>query len=488
MKVNRSVEYRERRQLIAGLGFILVVAFLVRLYLAAAFPSIHWPDEIFQYLEQAHRLVFKYGVIPWEYRDGTRSWLVPGFLAGLLKLSDVLNLSQPPAYLFLVAASLSAFSLSVVVIGFLWAYRTQGSIAAIITAALCAVWFELIYFAPKTLVEPIAANILLIAVYLAYPGKSTGNKVRLLAAGLLFGLVVALRVSLAPAIFVAAVYICRRRISDKWIPIFLGALLTFVLSGILDGLTWQYPFQTFASNIWTNVVENRSQMYGTAPWYYYGGKWILIWQGALIPIAVFSVIALRKNLLLGLLAVTIVATHMAVAHKEYRFVFPAVPFIVILTGLGTAEIFGYFQKKLRTKMIMVGAGVIVGWALISGVLAASSQFRQYWFREADNIHAFDFLHNKSDVCGVGLVGVNWWNTAGYTRLHRNVSMIIPQSDVAASFPAYNYALASPQELPVPWPYSKVRCFSDNVCIYHRDGPCENVSDLEVNEVLKRRGQ
>ena len=119
VKVNQLVEYSERRQLLAGLGFILIVAFLVRLYLAVAFPSIHWPDEIFQYLEQAHRLVFKYGAIPWEFREGTRFWLVPGFLAGPLKLSDVVNLSQPPAYLFLVAASLSAFSLSVVVVGFL---------------------------------------------------------------------------------------------------------------------------------------------------------------------------------------------------------------------------------------------------------------------------------------------------------------------------------------------------------------------------------
>ena len=87
----KTVTHNERRQLFVGLGLILIVAFLLRIYFALAFPNIHHPDEVFQYLEQAHRLVFKYGVIPWEYREATRSWIVPGFLGGLLKLTDTLK-------------------------------------------------------------------------------------------------------------------------------------------------------------------------------------------------------------------------------------------------------------------------------------------------------------------------------------------------------------------------------------------------------------
>jgi hypothetical protein len=455
------------------------------------FPNIHHPDEVFQYLEQAHRLVFKYGVIPWEYREATRSWLVPGFLAGLLKSSDIFGLSQPGAYLFSVAAILSVFSLSIVLIGFLWAYRTQGAIAGLITAALCCVWFELVYFAPKTLTEPIAVNIFLIAVYLAYPGQPTANKRRLLVAGLLFGLVVAIRVNLAPAIFVAAVYICRRQFSDKWIPIVLGGLVTLVLTGLLDSLTWEYPFQSFVSNIWVNIVEKKSLNFGTAPWYYFAAKWALIWGGAIVPIAILFVIALRKNLLLGLIAFTIIATHMLFAHKEYRFVFPATPFIIILVGLGTAEVFSYFQKEIKTRkqMLMVSVGISFGWALTSGILATNDQFRPNWFRGAGGIYAFNYLHDKPDLCGVGILGITWFQTAGYSHLHRKVPIIIPPNDVAASYAAYNYALADPQELPGSWPYSKVKCWSDNkICVYRRDGSCENAPDLEVNEVLRRRGQ
>src|SRR3974390_2604093 len=135
---------RDQRQLLSVLSLILLLAFLLRLYVAVSFPNINHPDEVFQYIEQAHRLVFKYGFIPWEYRDAIRSWLVPGFLAGLLKIFAILGVSQPSIYLFLVAATLSALSLSVVFIGFLWGLRTQGTVAGIITATVCAVWYELI--------------------------------------------------------------------------------------------------------------------------------------------------------------------------------------------------------------------------------------------------------------------------------------------------------------------------------------------------------
>ena len=117
MHLNNNL--REQRQLLTALAVILVVAFLLRLFVAVKFPNINHPDEVFQYIEQAHRLVFKYGVIPWEFRDGVRSWLVPGFLAGLLKIFASLGVSQPSIYLFLVAATLSALSLSVVLVGFL---------------------------------------------------------------------------------------------------------------------------------------------------------------------------------------------------------------------------------------------------------------------------------------------------------------------------------------------------------------------------------
>ena len=246
-----------------GLAVMILLAYLLRLYVSLDFPNIHHPDELFQYLEQAHRLTFGYGIIPWEYREGTRSWLLPGSLAGLMKFSDSLGFSRPDAYLFLIAAVLSALSLSVVVVGFLWAYRTQGIVAAFITATLCSIWFELVYFAPKSLTEAVAAHLFVIAVYLVWPGRPVNNWRRLFAAGLVFGLVVYLRVHLAPALLVAAVYTCRLELREKWAPLVAGGVLMMFLVGLLDAVTWEYPFQSLLANIWVNIVEKKSHLYGT---------------------------------------------------------------------------------------------------------------------------------------------------------------------------------------------------------------------------------
>ena len=34
-----------------------------------------------QYLEQAHRLVFGAGMVPWEYEQGVRPWVFPLLIA-----------------------------------------------------------------------------------------------------------------------------------------------------------------------------------------------------------------------------------------------------------------------------------------------------------------------------------------------------------------------------------------------------------------------
>ena len=68
--------------LIAGLG--------CRLYVALTDHGIYWPDEIHQSLEPAHRLVFGYGFIAWEFAAGARNWAFPGFVAALMKTSAVL--------------------------------------------------------------------------------------------------------------------------------------------------------------------------------------------------------------------------------------------------------------------------------------------------------------------------------------------------------------------------------------------------------------
>ena len=57
---------------------VLALGALPQLWLAVSDQGVFWPDEIYQSLEQAHRFAFGFGVIPWEFAEGARSWLLPG--------------------------------------------------------------------------------------------------------------------------------------------------------------------------------------------------------------------------------------------------------------------------------------------------------------------------------------------------------------------------------------------------------------------------
>ena len=59
------------------------------------------------------RLAFGNGVIYWEYFYGARSWLVPGVVAGVLKLFDLVGLGQPWWYVGAVKLLFCALSLAV---------------------------------------------------------------------------------------------------------------------------------------------------------------------------------------------------------------------------------------------------------------------------------------------------------------------------------------------------------------------------------------
>ena len=67
-------------------ALVLGMAFILRLGGAVAFPNIHFPDEIYQSVEPAHRLAAGYGLVAWEYEEGIRFWGFPALLAGAIKL------------------------------------------------------------------------------------------------------------------------------------------------------------------------------------------------------------------------------------------------------------------------------------------------------------------------------------------------------------------------------------------------------------------
>jgi len=98
------------------LAAICALAVALRMAVAIVFPGFEHPDEIYQVLEQAHRLAFGNGFIPWEFDEGVRSYFWPGLLAGIFRAAEHV---WPGSYLLAGRLALSLFSL--VVVWFSWA-------------------------------------------------------------------------------------------------------------------------------------------------------------------------------------------------------------------------------------------------------------------------------------------------------------------------------------------------------------------------------
>jgi hypothetical protein len=107
-------------------ALVLGVALVARLLPVFVFPSINYPDEVFQTLEQAHRLVFGTGLVPWEFVYGTRSWVLPGALAGLMMLVSPFC-AGPSCYIPFIGLVLAALGAASALCAFLWGRRFFGT-------------------------------------------------------------------------------------------------------------------------------------------------------------------------------------------------------------------------------------------------------------------------------------------------------------------------------------------------------------------------
>jgi phosphatidylinositol glycan class B len=56
--------------------------------------SYYHPDEYYQSVEVAHKVVFGYGYTTWEWVEGIRSYIFPGFFMIFYKIAELLGWSK----------------------------------------------------------------------------------------------------------------------------------------------------------------------------------------------------------------------------------------------------------------------------------------------------------------------------------------------------------------------------------------------------------
>jgi hypothetical protein len=463
-----------------SLGSLLLVAIVLRLVPIIFVPSINWWDEIFQSTEQAHRLVYGYGLVPWEFQLHARSWLLPGAIAGLMELARAIG-DGPDYYLPVIATALAALATAPVYCSFQWCRRRYGVTEAFVAATVVAIAPELIYFGARALLEVVAAHLLIVAFYLLEPGYPVTSRRRLMVAGFLFGFVCLLRVQLAPAVAIIALWPSATAWRSRLAPLIAGGLIALAVGALLDGLTLGYPFASIWRYVAYNIQYGVSTDFGTEPWNFYLLGELGLWRAALAGVLVAAVAGAWRMPALLAGAVIVIAVHSGITHKEYRFIYPAIVLVMVLASMGLAHLAAESARRLREHGIarsLAAAGsaiVVIGyWSIVTGNVWAGPTMIGLRERAHDNLSATAFVARMPAICGVGLYGEHgrdWARSGGYTLMHRPVPLFWPEDEreLSAQAAAFNVLLFTVSPPPTLG-FETTRCFG-KICVGQRPGSC-----------------
>jgi hypothetical protein len=255
---------------------------------------------------------------------------------------------------------------------------------------------------------------------------------------------------------------------------------------VLDWATLGLPLQSIWLNFWLNAVAGISREAGTSPFATLLVMPMQVWGVAGFLIFMAAVIAGARPLpLLLFMVLTIFVIHSAFAHKEYRFIYPAMPLLAVLAGVGTSRIVQaaiVAWPMLGRAPVALAAGLFLCWTALSLSIAVSDVFSIPWTRSRAQLSAFDDISRDPKACGVAIYDIPLTKTAGRAWLRPHVGLFEAN---AARLPregaAYNAIVARPGT-PIPDPaYRRTVCFAgdidqagrafNSVCVWRRPDGC-----------------
>ncbi|MEP9358873.1 hypothetical protein [Sphingomonas sp. KR3-1] len=439
----------------------------------AAIPfMVNWFDEIWQYLEPAWHLVAGPWVQTWDYRAGLRSWLIPELLAGPMALGHAL---APDTTLHLLLVRLTLAALSLVIVGAAVALGLRLSrLHGILAGFVAATWFELVYFAPRALSEPIGLALLMGAIWLLLARRKPGPR-QFAVAGLLMGLCFVARIQYAPALLTLAIFTAKKDWRGAWLPLVAGGCGALAIDALANLAMGAVPFRWMIEAARVNILEGRAQAYGTLPLIGYFQLIAWYWVVAITPILLLAWIGAKRYPALLWIALVHLAAHSLIGHKEYRFVLASTALLVILAAIGSAEL---LRRVPRRRLALATAGTLALWGGTSVALAAG-HFRPNWTMEAGLADALDRAGRPPRTCGLALYRPRDTVAGSYALFRRAapIYVIASPADAARHAGAFD-VVVSPREHAgeLPSAYARERCSNPGStqapgCVLRRTGSC-----------------
>lgn len=469
----KSLGSDHRRLLI----IIIVAALIFRIVTALISDNFNHPDENFQVMEQAHRLVFGHGFIPWEYRYDARSWIVPGIMAGFLYPFKLIGLDNPNIYIPGIKILLGFISLLFIVSAFHIGVKLNSIKSGLWAAFLAAVWYEMIYFSIKPLGEMWSALFYMtgLALYLSASGRKY-----VVVGSFLVCLAMAVRINYIPVgiltLFLFATNFDRKQVIYTGYGI-IGAI---VFVGLFETITLGTPFVSYYNIYEVDKSFFMEESFGSAfsfGYLFYAGfaslfLYWLFWIAGLLN--------RKKSGKIALLCLVLLLSHVLIPAKpheiDYRNIFLIIPLSLICGG----AILALFQDRInsakfeRTFTCLI-AFIVIGISVTGAFAKLPNQkyvydrkpievYNHSIFYNNPRLKAYRYLAEKNDVHGVMDNSDLWFRSGGYYYLHREIPLYFMSSQPSNA--AFVSHVISKAGIYIPPEFRPIQAF-DSTIIYKR---------------------
>ncbi|CRK99265.1 CLUMA_CG012689, isoform A [Clunio marinus] len=320
--------------------FFLIIVRIFSVYLVQTFFS---PDEYWQSLEVAHKIIYGYGHLTWEWSQGIRSYLHPVIISILYKILAVLKFDSVDFLVYLPRIFQALLSAYADYRFYNWCNKKKWSLFIVATS-----WFWF-YTGGRTIINSFEASLTTIALSY-FPWRSKDENTRFLW-------IVMFLTYIRPTSALTWAPICIYHLKKSQFSLKDLIIKRYILIGLILS-TFLVAIDTFFHGSFVitplrffkfNVLNSVGSFYGQHPFHWYLSSGLPAVLGInIIPFS-FAALNILKNfnensvdkVLLSSIGVTLLG-YSLLSHKEFRFLLQILPLCLFITA-------NYLSKWSRTK-------------------------------------------------------------------------------------------------------------------------------------------
>ncbi|XP_051920107.1 GPI mannosyltransferase 3-like [Hippocampus zosterae] len=372
------------------------------------------PDEYWQSVEVAHRMAFNYGHLTWEWKEGIRGFTYPLFFAVIYKILHWINCDYV-YFLIWLPRLLQALATAFADFKFFFLVRELEDRDVAKWTFFCHLcsWFTW-YCCSRTLTNSVEATITCLALcYFPLPASKTHSSKKYLS-------LVALAIIVRPTALIVWLPLlayhfwqCKNKLRlfvHDCIPIGASAI---VISTIIDFIFYgKWIFVQF-NFLKVNVLDGVASLFGTQPWHWYLTQGYPVVIGPHLPFFLYGCsLAFRKYTLLLVAITWTILVHSLLPHKEFRFIYPVLPFCMIFCGTTMAQ--------MRAWRRAAAGGLLASNLLIA--LYTGLIHQRGALDVMSHIHALCHDNSRPDV----FFAMSCHSTPYYSHVHCPLKMRFPE--------------------------------------------------------------